>query len=237
MIRTAAWLLGLLACFSASAQQTIALTKKDRKRDVEIVTNYGTLLVRLSDATPLHRDNFLRLAKAHYFDGTLFHRVIERFMIQGGDPDSRHSATGQPLGNGGPGYTIPAEFSPSLFHHKGALAAAREGDAVNPSRASSGSQFYIVQGRVFTDAGLDSLETYRLQGRKIPAEQREAYRTVGGAPHLDQGYTVFGRVVKGIEVVDSIAAVPTSKAADRDRPLEDVVIEKVRLVKRKKKNR
>jgi len=153
-------------------------------------------------------------------------------MIQSGDPESKHAEKGQPLGNGGPKYTIPAEFRVTLFHRKGVLAAARDGDDVNPEKASSGSQFYIVQGKKFTDAGLDSVETYRLKGRKIPADQREVYKTIGGTPHLDQGYTVFGEVVSGLDVVDSIAAVPTSKDEDRDRPLEDVRIIKAHLIKR-----
>ncbi len=138
------------------------------------------------------------------------------------------------MGEGGPGYTVPAEFRTTLFHKKGVIAAARESDNVNPSKASSGSQFYITQGKKFTDGALDSLEIYRLNGRKFPSDQREVYKTIGGTPHLDQGYTVFGEVVKGIEVVDSIAAVPTSRGADRDRPLTDVAIIKATLVKRKK---
>lgn len=156
-------------------------------------------------------------------------------MIQAGDPDSKNAAAGKPLGEGGPGYTVPAEFKTTLFHKKGALAAARQGDNVNPQKVSSGSQFYITQGKKFTDGALDTLETFRLQGRKIPVDQREAYKTIGGTPHLDQGYTVFGEVVKGIEVVDKIAVVPTSRGADRDRPLENVMIIKAKLVKRKKR--
>lgn len=213
------------------AQKDSVVTKKDRKRDVLLQTNYGDIVVRLSDSTPLHRDNFLKLVKTHYYDSVLFHRVIKNFMVQGGDPDSKHAKPGEPLGEGGPAYTIPAEFRPTLFHKKGVIAAARDD---NPEKASSGSQFYIVQGKIFTDAGLDSVETYRLKGRKIPAEQREAYKTVGGTPHLDQGYTVFGEVVKGLDVVDKIASVPTSKGEDRDRPLEDVRIIKAKLIKRKK---
>jgi peptidyl-prolyl cis-trans isomerase B (cyclophilin B) len=151
-------------------------------------------------------------------------------MIQAGDPDSKYAQSGEPLGRGGPGYRIPAEFRPTLFHKKGVLAAARDN---NPEKASSGSQFYIVQGKIFTDAGLDSVETFRLNGRKIPLEQREVYKTLGGAPHLDQGYTVFGEVVEGLEVIDKIAAVQTSKGTDRDRPLEDVKILKAQLIKRK----
>lgn len=213
------------------AQKDPVVTKKDRKRDVLLQTNYGDIVVRLSDSTPLHRDNFLKLVKTHYYDSVLFHRVIKNFMIQGGDPNSKHAKPGEPLGEGGPGYTIPAEFRSTLFHKKGVIAAARDN---NPEKASSGSQFYIVQGKIFTDAGLDSVETYRLNGRKIPADQREVYKTIGGTPHLDQGYTVFGEVVKGLDVVDKIASVATSKGEDRDRPLEDVRILKTKLIKRKK---
>jgi cyclophilin family peptidyl-prolyl cis-trans isomerase len=216
------------------AQKDSSIRKKDRKRDVLLQTNYGDIFIRLSDSTPLHRDNFLKLVKTGFYDSVLFHRVIQNFMIQGGDPDTKHAIAGQPLGEGGPGYKIPAEFRPSLFHKKGVIAAAREGDDVNPEKASSGSQFYIVQGKKFTDAGLDSVETFRLKGLKIPPGQREVYKTIGGTPHLDQNYTVFGEVVKGMEVVDKIAAVKTSREADRDRPLEDVRIIRTKLVKRKK---
>lgn len=216
------------------AQKEIKIKKKDRKRDVEVVTDYGSLVIRLYDSTPLHRDNFIRLVKTGYYDSLLFHRVIQHFMIQGGDPGSKHAEPGQPLGNGGPDYTVPAEFRVTLFHKKGVLAAAREGDDTNPGKASSGSQFYIVQGKKFTDAGLDSVETYRLKGRKIPVDQREVYKTVGGTPHLDQNYTAFGEVIGGLDVVDKIAATPTSKGEDRDRPLTDVKIVKVKLIKRKK---
>ncbi len=183
---------------------------------VRITTDKGECIVRLYDQTPKHRDNFIKLAEDHYFDGLLFHRVINRFMIQGGDPDSRNAVAGQLLGDGGPGYTVDAEFRDSLFHKKGVLAAARDD---NPAKASSASQFYLVQGRVFTDGGLDSIETLRLKGRKIPAWQREVYKAQGGVPHLDQNYTVFGEIVKGLPMVDSIAAVPTDS---NDRPLTDV---------------
>jgi len=209
------------------------LGRKDLKKDVELVTDKGTIVLRLSDSTPLHRNNFLKLVKQGYYDSGLFHRVIRNFMIQSGDPGSRHATAGEVLGEGGPGYTVPAEFCSSLFHRKGALAAARESDDVNPQKASSGSQFYIVQGREFTEQGLDSLEKFRLHGRKIPQAQREVYKMSGGAPHLDQNYTVFGQVIRGMEVVDSIAAVPTS-GRPNDRPLEDVRIISARLVKRNK---
>ena len=224
----------LLSLHVAIAQKDVVLKKKDRKRDVLIQTNYGDMVIRLSDSTPLHRDNFLKLVKQHYYDSVLFHRVIQKFMIQAGDPLSKTAPAGEPLGNGGPGYTVPAEFRQSLFHKKGVIAAARSGDDVNPSKASSGSQFYITQGKVYTDAGLDSLETIRLK-RKIPVNWREVYKTIGGVPHLDQNYTVFGDVVKGVEVIDKIAAASTSKGIDRDRPLENVVIQRARLIKRNKR--
>ena len=225
-------LFNCLIVFSAAAQKDSTIKKKDRKRDALIQTTMGEILIRLSDSTPLHRDNFLKLVKVGYYDSLLFHRVISNFMIQGGDPNSKRAASGVPLGNGGPGYAVPAEFRTTLFHKKGAIAAARTGDNVNPQKVSSGSQFYIVEGKVFTDAGLDSLETFRMNGRKIPAEQRAVYKTMGGTPHLDQAYTVYGEVVKGLDVVDKIAAVKTSRG--QDRPLQDVRIIKAKLVKRKR---
>ena len=227
-------LLSSLIVFSASAQKDSTIKKKDRKRDVLMQTTMGDMVIRLSDSTPLHRDNFLKLVKVGFYDSLLFHRVIKYFMIQGGDPNSKRAEAGKPLGDGSPGYTVPAEFRKTLFHKKGALAAARMGDNVNPTKESSGSQFYIAQGKVFSDAGLDSIETFRLNGRKIPAEQREVYKTIGGVPHLDQGYTVYGEVVKGLDVLDKIAAVQTSRGQDRDRPLQDVRIIKAKLIKRKR---
>lgn len=215
------------------AQQSIKVKKRDRKKDVEMITTEGTIILRLSDSTPLHRDNFIRLVKSHFYDSLLFHRVIKGFMIQGGDPDSKRAASGKPLGEGGPKYTVPAEFNPALFHKKGVLAAAREGDDVNPTKASSSSQFYIVQGKQFTDGGLDTVEIKRLK-RKIPPAYREVYKTLGGAPHLDMNYTIFGEVISGLDVVDKIAGVPTGKGTDKDRPIKDVRIIKVKLIKRKK---
>jgi cyclophilin family peptidyl-prolyl cis-trans isomerase len=223
-----------LLTLSCIAQKDSTIKKKDRKRDVLLETTMGDIVIRLSDSTPLHRDNFLKLVKVGFYDSVLFHRVIKDFMIQSGDPNSRSAPAGIPLGNGGPDYTIPAEFRTTLFHKKGVVAAARQGDNVNPQKASSGSQFYIVVGKIFTDAELDMLETNRLNGRKITADQREVYKTTGGTPHLDQGYTVFGEVVKGLEVVDKIATVQTSKGADRDRPIENVRIIRATLIKRKK---
>jgi cyclophilin family peptidyl-prolyl cis-trans isomerase len=217
-------------CIVAVAQKDSTIRKKDRKRDVLLQTSMGDIIVRLSDSTPLHRDNFLKLAKTGYYDSVLFHRVIINFMIQGGDPNSKNAKPGELLGDGGPSYKIPAEIRQTFFHKKGVLAAARSN---NPEKASSGSQFYIVVGKIFTDAGLDSVETYRLK-RKIPVEHRQVYKTIGGTPHLDQTYTVYGEVVKGLEVADKIAVVSTSKGTDRDRPLQDIRIIKARLVKRKR---
>ncbi len=192
---------------------------------VLITTVKGNITVALYNETPLHRDNFLELARGGFYEVLLFHRVISGFMIQAGDPMSRDAVPGEPLGSGGPGYTIPAEITPGLFHQKGALAAARQGDQVNPERRSSGSQFYIVQGRVWSERDLDQME----QGKETPFtdEQREKYTTVGGTPHLDDAYTVFGQVIEGIEVVDRIAAMETG---DRDRPKEDVAILSIEIL-------
>jgi cyclophilin family peptidyl-prolyl cis-trans isomerase len=221
-----------IAFVACNPKLSNGLRKKDLNKDVEMITDKGTMIIRLSDSTPLHRDNFLKLVKEGYYDSLLFHRVINHFMIQGGDPNSKHAGPEDVLGDGGPPYTIPAEFRISLFHHKGVIAAAREGDQTNPQKASSGSQFYIVQGRIFTDAGLDSVETFRLNGKKIPDAQRQVYKTIGGSPHLDQNYTVFGEVIRGFNVIDSIAVVPTSKPYNR--PLKDVRILKVKLIRRVK---
>lgn len=199
---------------------------KEKRTLVEINTTVGRIVVALYNETPQHRDNFLKLVREHYYDSTLFHRVIPGFMAQGGDPDSRHADDRHPLGQGGPGYTIPAEIDKGLIHKKGALAAARLGDDVNPAKASSGSQFYIVEGKSWTAADLQ-----RLVDRKKtmdPAgnygytpEQVAEYTAVGGAPHLDGNYTVFGEVVEGLEVLDLIAALPCDAM---DRPLTDVRI-------------
>ncbi len=173
-----------------------------------IHTDYGDIKGVLFNDTPKHRDNFVKLVKEGWYNGSIFHRVIQNFMIQGGQ-----SANGQR----DPGYTIPAEIKPEHFHKKGALAAARMGDNVNPERASSGSQFYIVQGQVFNDATLDMLE--KRSGTTFTEEQRKAYTTDGGTPHLDGAYTVFGQVADGFDVIDKIAAVQTGQM---DRPVKDV---------------
>jgi len=184
---------------------------------VKIETSYGDMVVKLYNETPLHRDNFIKLVKEGTYDGLLFHRVINQFMIQGGDPKSRTAKPGQMLGDGELGYTIPAEFVPGLFHKKGALAAARQGDEVNPKKASSSCQFYIVQGTTWDANRLKMVE--QRMGKSFTAEEAEVYATLGGTPFLDGDYTVFGEVVEGMEVIDKIAAVP---CGPMDRPIEDV---------------
>jgi peptidyl-prolyl cis-trans isomerase B (cyclophilin B) len=202
--------------------------KGDLNKDVQLVTTRGTMVIRLSDSTPKHRDNFIKLVNQHFYDGLLFHRVMSQFMVQTGDPKSKTAKPGEALGQGSPGYTVPAEMRSYLFHKKGALAAARTPDEVNPTRESNGSQFFLVQGRVYDDADLNQVEA-RLNGYKIPAAHREVYKTVGGSPSLDQKYTIFGEVIKGIAVIDSIAAVTVG---ERNRPIEDVKIIKATLIKR-----
>lgn len=197
-----------------------------KKRKVKIVTSKGTIVVLLSDKTPKHRDNFIKLVKQHFYDSILFHRVIKDFMIQAGDPDTKKSVPEKRYGEGGLNYTIPAEFDTSLFHKRGVLAAARDN---NPAKASSSCQFYIVQGKKYTDSSLDVVEVKRLGGRKIPPYQREVYKTIGGAPHLDQNYTIFGEVIKGMDVVDLIA---NAQRDQNDRPKEDIRIIKMRLKKK-----
>jgi len=184
---------------------------------VEITTSYGTIKIRLYNETPQHRDNFIKLATEGFYNGTLFHRVINGFMIQGGDPNSKNAAPGVMLGNGDVGYTIPAEFNEKLYHKKGALAAAR---TENPEMASSGCQFYVVQGKAYGEEELKMIES-RL-GYTFSPEQREAYMTIGGTPFLDRKYTVFGEVIEGLDVLDKIAAVKTGPG---DRPVEDVKME------------
>ena len=232
---------------------------------VRIQTMLGDIVVRLYDETPLHRDNFLKLVKEGYYDGTLFHRVIKDFMVQGGDPDSKGAHPGKTLGMGGPGYTIEAEIKDSLFHKRGALAAARQGDQVNPERRSSGSQFYIVWGQVYSEGQLrqfskqlrmqrvqdafnalaakhraeiiqmrkdrDRAGLQELQDRLVVEaeksvgsaglsdEQVRIYSTVGGTPHLDGQYTVFGEVEEGLDVVEMIQGSVTRRD---DRPVDDI---------------
>lgn len=183
---------------------------------VKIKTSKGECIIMLYNQTPKHRDNFLKLSKEGFYNGTLFHRVIKEFMIQGGDPDSKTAKAGQALGSGDLGYRVGAEFRDSLFHKKGVLAAARDN---NPQKESSASQFYIVQGKKWTDATLNDVQLKRMNGRIIPESQRKIYKELGGTPHLDQNYTVYGEVVSGIEMIDEIAGVKTGSS---DRPVEDI---------------
>lgn len=182
------------------------------------------MTIELFDGTPGHRDNFIKLARKHFYDGLLFHRVIPGFMIQGGDPDSRHAKPGAMLGDGDVGYTIPAEFRPQYFHQRGALAAARDDNA---EKASSGCQFYIVTGKKFTDSTLNKAE--KRSGHRLPQMHREVYKTIGGAPHLDQNYTVYGQVIKGMEAADKIV---NTKTDSHDRPATDQHIRKIRIRKK-----
>lgn len=184
-------------------------------------TSMGDMTIQLFDETPLHRDNFMKLASSGFYDGLLYHRVINGFMIQGGDPQSKDTKNLQ-LGSGGPGYQIDAEIQPNLHHFKGYLAGARQGDNVNPKRKSSGSQFYIVHGKPVDNTTLESIESRN--GVQYSDEAKKKYNEEGGTPFLDGQYTVFGKVISGLEVVDLIASVKTSP---RDRPLEDVKILKI----------
>jgi cyclophilin family peptidyl-prolyl cis-trans isomerase len=205
--------------------KTSPVVKKEVKipgTRVKVTTDSGVMIIRLYDKTPQHRDNFIKLANEHFFDSLLFHRVIQGFMIQGGDPQSKYAQPGQMLGMGDVGYTIPAEFDTSLFHKKGALAAAR---TPNPAKASSGCQFYIVQGNKLSDQELNMYEMQK--GIKYSAKQKNIYKTIGGTAMLDMDYTVFGEVEKGLEVIDKIASVPKGGA---DRPLGDVRM-KIEVIK------
>lgn len=213
----------LLSCVQSMAQ------KKSRKDYlITINTNYGEMKAVLHDQTPLHKQNFLKLVQEHFYDSLLFHRIIEGFMIQGGDPNSKRAKADERLGNGGGNMErIPAEFRPELFHKKGALAAARDN---NPEKKSSACQFYVVQGRVWDAA---TLEAQLKRGGRVPSSQQmEAYKTVGGTPHLDGGYTVFGQVISGLSVLDSIAHQPKNQA---DRPIKDVKMSMTAKKMKKKK--
>lgn len=198
---------------SSSKEKKLRLTPPDRCL-VLIKTSEGDMIAEIFDATPLHQDNFVKLVEQSYYDSLLFHRVIPGFMIQGGDPNSLNAPADKMLGSGGPKYTVKAEFQDSLAHVRGALAAARTN---NPQKRSSGSQFYIVQGKPVTDQELNQQEGRSLF--RYPSHVREAYLEHGGTPFLDQGYTVFGRVVEGLDVLDRITEQPTNSA---DRPKEDV---------------
>jgi peptidyl-prolyl cis-trans isomerase B (cyclophilin B) len=208
-----------------NTNQKDIIVKAPEKCLVELETQFGNMLIELYDETPKHRDNFFKLAEEGYYNGLLFHRVISGFMIQGGDPQSRETGQGQPLGSGGPGYTIAAEFNDALLHVKGALAAARMGDNVNPEKESSGSQFYIVQGNQVTKDQLGQVGMRN--GIEYTEDQIALYEKIGGTPFLDGSYTVFGRVIEGLDVIDKISSVMTD---NRDRPQEDVSM-KLRVIK------
>jgi peptidyl-prolyl cis-trans isomerase B (cyclophilin B) len=206
----------LVLAFSVFSQERVK---------VKIETVHGEMIAELYNETPTHRDNFIKLVEKGFYDGTLFHRVIPNFMIQGGDPVSKEANPSQQIGNGGPGYTLPAEFNPNLIHKKGALAAARMGDAVNPKKESSGSQFYIVEGQVYDAQKMAMIE--QRMGVKLSDIQKKAYSSIGGTPHLDGGYTVFGEVIKGLEVITKISNLKRNK---NNLPLEKAVM-KVSIIK------
>lgn len=267
--------IALTACNAGSKRQTNHHMENEKRTLVKLETTMGNITVALYNETPKHRDNFIKLVKEGVYDSTLFHRVIKQFMIQAGDPDSKNASDTAMLGSGDVGYTIPAEFNPKFFHKKGVLAAARQGDDVNPEKASSGCQFYIVTGRKFTEPQLlgmenkineqreealfDSLarqhmkeiykmrkagdnagllelqDTLEAQARELAdkeekfrftPEQIKAYSTIGGAPHLDGSYTVFGEVTEGMEVVDNIEIAKTNRA---DRTIENIRILKASI--------
>lgn len=267
--------IALTACNAGSKRQTNHHMENEKRTLVKLETTMGNITVALYNETPKHRDNFIKLVKEGVYDSTVFHRVIKQFMIQAGDPDSKNASDTAMLGSGDVGYTIPAEFNPKFFHKKGVLAAARQGDDVNPEKASSGCQFYIVTGRKFTEPQLlgmenkineqreealfDSLarqhmkeiykmrkagdnagllelqDTLEAQARELAdkeekfrftPEQIKAYSTIGGAPHLDGSYTVFGEVTEGMEVVDNIEIAKTNRA---DRPIENIRILKASI--------
>ena len=223
----------ILICVTSIAQKDSNKSDKSNRKDkqpvskekmVLVSTSLGDMKIKLYDATPQHRDNFLKLVEQNYYDSLLFHRVIRNFMIQGGDPNSKNAAPGVPLGNGDIGYTIPAEFVDSIFHKKGALCAAR---TPNPEKASSGCQFYIVHGQVLSPEQLNSLEMQR--GLKLSETKKKVYSTIGGTPQLDGEYTVYGEVVEGLDIIDKIATVQTSPQAG-DRPVQNVYILKMTLL-------
>ncbi|WP_420872735.1 peptidylprolyl isomerase [Parabacteroides bouchesdurhonensis] len=208
----------MLSLYPIHAQETETL--------VLIDTDMGKIKVKLFNDTPLHRDNFIKNVKEKRYDGLLFHRIIKQFMVQGGDINSKDAPIEQHLGDGDAGYTIPAEIVyPKYFHKRGALCAARTGDDINPEKASSATQFYIVTGKFYTEMELDKME--KENGITLTPEQKEAYMLEGGAPHLDGNYTVFGEVVKGMKVVDKIQFAATN---EDDRPLKNIKIKTMTIV-------
>ena len=216
----------LTICLGCSQSVVAQGKSKGKEVRVEMVTTEGRMVFVLFNDTPQHRDNFLKLVNEHTYDSLMFHRVINRFMIQGGDPESRHARSGQMLGEGSLGYTVPAEFRKEHFHRKGALCAARLGDNINPRKESSSCQFYIVQGQPVDPKMLDMMA--QRYGKTFSEEQRKVYATEGGTPHLDGDYTVFGQLIEGMDVLDRIASVKTDRS---DRPLNDVRILSVKVIK------
>ncbi len=192
---------------------------KSKEKVIKFVihTDYGEMKGILYNETPQHRDNFIKLVNACFYNDLLFHRVIPDFMIQGGDPDSKNAQPGVALGSGGPGYKVPAEFNKNLIHKKGALAAARQPDQVNPEKASSGSQFYIVDGKPYNEANLNAMSAQ--MGLDWTPEQKKIYETVGGTPFLDMNYTVYGEITDGLEVIDEIVKVQKDAG---NRPAKDI---------------
>lgn len=204
----------------------VSIAATAQKNKLKIETEYGDIVVMLYDSTPLNTNNMVKLAKEHYYDGTIFHRCIPNFVIQGGDSTSKHAKPGQQLGEGGLGYTVPAEINATAYHKRGALGVARDN---TPDKSGSACQFYIVVGKPFTDADMDNLT--KRSGRIYTPEQREVYKKTGGTPHLDGNYTVFGEVIEGMDIVDKIANEPRDK---NDRPNKDIRMTKVRMMKKKK---
>lgn len=198
-----------------------------QQTQVRMKTSLGEITLLLYDDTPMHRDNFIELINKKFYDGILFHRVIPGFMIQAGDPNSKNAKSGDRLGSGNPGYTVPAEFRPQLYHKKGALAAARLGDQANPKKESSGSQFYIVTGKVWTNNELNQMESTNTHP-KFTDEQRQIYTTIGGYPPLDYNYTVFGEVTEGVEIAEKIGLVKRDRS---NQPLDDVKILSITILK------
>ena len=283
MNRLASLCILLLALNGCNPWIADGVRKRDIKRDIELVTNKGSIIFRLYDNTPQHRNNFLKLVNQSYYDSVIFHRVINNFLIQTGDPDSKRANSEAVLGNGELPYTIPAEINPENFHKRGAVNAARTGDLENPEQASSSTQFTFIQRKPLSDSlinvGERRINYYKAYNRvvrnpankklvnrlrqlinsetkndsisvlesklnelakveqaqmvpyRIPEAHRQVYKTIGGTPHLDQNYTVFGEVIKGMDTIDRIATVETRKKDDR--PLKDVRILKVKLIKRK----
>lgn len=270
------FIFSLVCVFVACVNKSVKSQPSENQNEtmVLIQTEFGDMKVKLYNETPIHRDNFLKLVREGFYDDLLFHRVISDFMIQGGDPESKNANPNKPLGNGGPGYDLPAELVPSKFHKKGALAAARLGDQMNPERKSSGSQFYVVQGKVYSEPELKqfsdqqrfravrteamkrfqqhqaTIQKWQSEGKSdsinslvikiqeeaeasisaelfnMSEERRKAYTTIGGTPHLDDAYTVFGEVVEGFAVIDSIAHVKTGAS---DRPVSNIKMKIVEI--------